>query len=119
MKCKAGVTDAVPIPEKPEAFAGTTAADKFIHKESLKKYNDYKTHANGAIKMLKYILEDSCFLDLEDDQGQMIGKTPHEILRHISDANITPEDYDDEILTVEEGMRTAYDPSEQPQAYFK
>jgi hypothetical protein len=116
---KAGVTAAVAIPVKPVAFAGTTAAEKFIYKESLKKYNDYKTHANGAIKMLKYIFEDSCFLDLEDDQGQMIGKTPHEILSHISEANITPEDYDNEILSVEEGMRTDYDPSEQPQVYFK
>jgi hypothetical protein len=69
--------------------------------------------------MLKYIFEESCFLDLEDDQGQMIGKTPHQILTHIAEANITPEDYDDEILTVEEGMRTDYDPSEQPQVYFK
>jgi hypothetical protein len=115
---KAGVTKAVPIPAKPAAFAGTTAAEKFIYKESLKQYTDYKTHANGAIKMIKYIFEESCFLDLEDDQGQMIGKTPHEIITHICDANVTPEDHDDEVITIEEEMRAPYDPSEQPQVYF-
>jgi len=69
--------------------------------------------------MIKYIFEESCFLDLEDDQGQMIGHTPTEIITHILEANVTIEDHDDEILAIEEDMRQEYDPSDQPQVYFK
>jgi hypothetical protein len=68
--------------------------------------------------MIKHIFEESCFLDLEDDQGQMIGHTPHEIITHICNANVTPEDHDDEIIAIEEDMRQNYDPNEQPQVYF-
>jgi hypothetical protein len=116
---KKGVKARVPTPTKPTPFIGTTDAQKFAYKTKLKQYNDYKTHANGAIKMIKYIFEESCFLDLEDDQGQMTGHSPNEIIKHICDANVTMEDHDDEILVIEENMRQAYDPSEQPQVYFK
>jgi hypothetical protein len=116
---KNGVTAAVPIPTKPAAFTGTTSAAKFIYKSSLKNYTDYKIHLIGAIKMIKYIFEESEFLDLEDDQGQMTGYTPHEIITHICNANVTPEDHADEIIALEEDMRQIYDPSEQPQVYFK
>jgi hypothetical protein len=116
---KNGVTDAVPIPRKPAAFSGTTSADKFIYKAALKNYTDYRIHSNGAIKMIKYIFEESEFLELDDDQGQMIGYTPHEIITHICNANVTPEDHDDEIMAIEEDMRKNYDPNEQPQVYFK
>jgi hypothetical protein len=116
---KTGVTAAVPYPQKPATFAGTTAAHKFIYKEALKTYNDYKTHSNGAVKMIKYIFDQSCFLDLEDDQGQMIGKTPHELIAHVIDTNITEEDYDNEIISIEEEMRLPYDPSEDPAVYFR
>jgi hypothetical protein len=116
---KNGVTAIVPLPTKPAAFAGTTSADKFIYKAALKNYTDYKTHCNGAIKMIKYIFDKSCFLDLEDAQGQMIGHTPHDILSHIYTANVEEEDHDDEIIVIEERMRQEYDPNEQPQVYFR
>jgi hypothetical protein len=116
---KNGVTAIVPLPTKPAAFAGTTSADKFIYKAALKNYTDYKTHCNGAIKMIKYIFDESCFLDLEDAQGQMIGHTPHDILSHIYTANVEEEDHDDEIIEIKKRMRQEYDPNEQPQAYFR
>jgi hypothetical protein len=111
---KNNVTAAVPIPTKPQAFTGTTSAEKFIHKAALKTYTDYKTHSNGAIKMIKRIFDESCFLDLEDDQGQMIGYTPHQIITHICDENVTEEDHDDEILEIEDRTREKYDPGEAP-----
>jgi hypothetical protein len=103
---KNGVTAIVPIPKKPAAFiAGTTSADKFIYKAALKNYTDYKTHCNGAIKMIKYIFDESCFLDLEDAQGQMIGKTPHDILNHIYTANVEEGGHDNEISAIEKRLR--------------
>jgi hypothetical protein len=69
--------------------------------------------------MIKYIFEESCFLNLEDDQGQMIGYTPHEIITHICNANVAPEDHNNEISAIEEDMRKNYDPNERPQVYFK
>jgi hypothetical protein len=113
------VTVAVPIPTKPNAFDGTTSAAKFIYKAALKNYTNYKLHSIGAIKMLKYIFDESCFLDLEDDQGQMIGYTPHEVITHIFDTNVSPEDHDREIVSIEKDVRQEYDPSEPPQVYFK
>jgi hypothetical protein len=116
---KNNVTAAVPIPTKPKPFVGTTSAEKYIYKTALKNYTDYKTHSLGAIKMIKYIFDDTCFFDLEDDQGQMIGYTPHEIITHICDANVTTEDHDAEILDIEDRIREPYDPGEAPQVYFK
>jgi hypothetical protein len=113
------VTAAVPISTKSPAFTGTTSAEKYIFKAALKNYTDYKTHSNGAIKMIKHIFDESCFLDLEDDQGQMIGYTPHQIITHICDANVTEEGHDDEILEIEDRIRENYDPGEAPQVYFK
>jgi hypothetical protein len=49
----------------------------------------------------------------------MIGYTPHEIITHICNANVTPEYHDDGIIAIEEDMRQNYDPNEQPQVYFK
>jgi hypothetical protein len=102
---KNGVTSVVPIPKKPKAFAGTTSADKFIYKAALKNYTEYKTHCNGAIKMIRYIFDESCFIDLEDDQGQMIGLTPHDILSHIYTENVEEGDHDNEISQIEKRMR--------------
>jgi hypothetical protein len=116
---KNNVTAAVPIPIKPKPFVGTTSAEKYIYKTALKNYTDYKTHSLGAIKMIRYVFDDTCFFDLEDEQGQMIGYTPHEIITHICDANVTTEDHDAEILDIEDRIREPYDPSEAPQVYFK
>jgi hypothetical protein len=69
--------------------------------------------------MIKYIFDESCFLDLDDDQGQLIGKTPHDILEHIYTANVDEEDHDNEIIEIETRMRQEYDPNEQPQVYFR
>jgi hypothetical protein len=81
--------------------------------------NQREPAENGAIQMLQHIFEESCFLDLEDDQGQMIGHTPGEIIAHLIGSNVNLEDYDDEITAIAEGMRTEYDPSEMPQVYYK
>ena len=91
---KNGVEHPVPVPTKPANFSGTTETEKFMYKLKLKQYNDYKTHSNGAVKMIKYIFEESCFLNLEDEQGQMIGHTPHQIITHICDNEITQGDHD-------------------------
>jgi hypothetical protein len=65
--------------------------------------------------MIKYTFDESCFLDLEDNQGQMIGHTPHDILKHIYTANVEEEDHDSEIIVIKKRMRQEYDPNEQPQ----
>ena len=42
---------------------------------------------------------------------------PHtgEIKGHLIKSNVNQEDYDDEIIRIEEGMQTVFDPSERPQ----
>jgi hypothetical protein len=52
-----------------------------------------------------YFFEESCFLDLEDNQGQMIDHTPGTTIDHNIGSNVEPEDCDDEITCIEELMR--------------
>ena len=116
---KKGVEALVPKQTKPVDFVGTTDAAKFAHKTKQKQSDAFKANEYGAIRMLQYIFSDSSFLDLEDDQGQMIGTSPNEILVHLLDTNVGTEDMDKEITTIEETLRSKYDPSEMPQVYFK
>jgi hypothetical protein len=76
-------------------------------------------HRNGAIRMIKYIFPAPVFLDLCDDQGQLVGKTPQEIMKHLQDTFCDDEETEDEILKQYKVMNVKYDPSDMVQVYFK
>ena len=71
---------------KPGAFTGSTHADRFKHEEELTIYNEKEKHSKGAIIMLRHIFPAAAFLDLENTQGVMVGKTPREIIKNLQDA---------------------------------
>ena len=70
--------------------------------------------------MLRHIFPAAAFLDLENTQGVMVGKTPREIIKHLQDVFCEDEEKEAEVLVQEEKLvRAAYNPDELPHAYFK
>jgi hypothetical protein len=115
---KDGITNAVVI-NKPPAFTGTTYAARYAYDDSLKQYEEMVKHQKGTIRMIKYIFPEPVFLDLCDDQGQLVGRTPQEIMQHLQDAFCDEEEAEEEILKQYKVMNVEYDPSELVQVYFK
>ena len=53
--------------------------------------------------MLQHNFKESCFLDIEDSQGQMI-YTTGKIIGHPTGSSVDLEDYDNEITGIKEEM---------------
>jgi hypothetical protein len=115
---KDGITEAVVI-EKPAPFTGTSFAARYAYDDSLKQYEEMIKHQKGTIRMIKYIFPEPVFLDLCDDQGQLVGKTPQEIMQHLQDSFCDEEEAEEEILKQYKIMNVKYDPSALVQVYFK
>lgn len=105
--------------DKPGAFTGNTHADRYNHEESIRIYNEKERHAKGTVRMLRYIFPPAVLLDLENNQGQIVGKTPREIIKHLRDTFCDDEQKEGEILEQELKLQVAYDPDDLPQVYFK
>eukprot|EP00978_Attheya_sp_CCMP212_P028244 scaffold97084_cov50-Attheya_sp.AAC.1 len=68
---------ALVVINNPATFTGTSYASRYVYEDSIKTYEDMIKHQKGAIlRMIKYIFPEPVFLDLCDDQGQLVGKTP-------------------------------------------
>jgi hypothetical protein len=115
---KEGITEAVVI-TKPPTFTGTTFAARYAYDDGLKQYDEMIKHRKGAVRMIKYIFPEPVFLDLCDDQGQLVGKTPQEIMQHLQDSFCDEEEAEEEILKQYKVMNVKYDPSALVQVYFK
>ena len=42
-------------------------------------------HQKGAVKMIKYIFPEPVFLDLCNNEGQLVGKIPQQIIKHLQE----------------------------------
>jgi hypothetical protein len=115
---KDGITSTVTI-TKPPPYTGTTHASRYQYTDQLQRYDDMIKHQKGAIRMIKYIFPAPVFLDLCDEQGQLIGKTPQEIIQHLQDTFCDSEEAEEEILKQYKQMNTKYDPSDLIQVYYK
>jgi hypothetical protein len=113
-----GVTVPVPVPTHPGNYEGTTHAHKFKYEADVNKYQLYHKHLLGTIQMLHLIFDNEVFLDLQDDQGQVIGHTPKDIIAHIITSYVIDSDYNDIINDEYETMRGPYDPSKMANTYF-
>eukprot|EP00978_Attheya_sp_CCMP212_P013272 scaffold33382_cov34-Attheya_sp.AAC.6 len=89
---------ALVVINKSVTFTGTSYASRYIYEDSFKTYEDMIKHQKGAIRMIKYIFLEPVFLDLCDDQGQLVGKTPKEIIQHLQDTFCDDEEAEEEIL---------------------
>ena len=103
---------------KPGTFTGTTHAERYIHEEEVRIYNTKETILKGDIRKLKYIFPPSVFLDLQNSQGLMVGKTRREIIAHLQKTYCDEEERETEIIKQEALLKSPYDPAELPQTYF-
>ena len=69
--------------------------------------------------MIKYIFDQTCFIDLQDEQGKMMGCTEIYVIDHLTKQQVNPEDYDDEITEQYDNLKPPYETDELPQVYFK
>jgi hypothetical protein len=110
---------ALVVINKPPTFAGTSYASRYVYEDRVKTYEDMIKHQKGTIRMIKYIFPEPVFLDLCDDQGQLVGTTPKEIIQHLQDTFCDDEESEEEILKQYKIMNVKYDPSNLVQVYFK
>ena len=115
---KDGITTPVII-DKPPPFTGTSFAARYAYEDRIKQHTEMNKHQKGTIRMIKYIFPEPVFLDLCDDQGQLVGKTPQEIMKHLQDSFCDDEEMEEEILRQQNIMGVKYDPSMLIQVYFK
>ena len=106
------------IISKPGTLTGTTHAERYVHEENQKIYTVKETHQKGAVRMLEHIFPPAVFLDLQNSQGLMVGKTPRQIIEHLQDSYCDAEEKEDESIKQEENLKITYDPADLPQAYF-
>lgn len=88
--------------------------------KKITKYAEKGKHTKGDVQMLNHIFPKATFLDLKNNQGVMIGKTPRQIVKHLWDTFCKEEEKEAEVLVQENKLvESKYNPDEQPQAYFK
>ena len=58
----------------------------------------------GAVWMLKHIFPKATFLDLENNQGVMIGKTLRQIVKHLQDTFCEEKEKEAEVLIQEKKL---------------
>ena len=68
--------------------------------------------------MLKYFFPPSVFLDSQNSQGLMVGRTPREIIAHLQDTYCDDEEKEAEIIKQEDKLKSPYDPADFLQTYF-
>ena len=76
-------------------------------------------HQKGAVRMIKYIFPKSAFLDLCDKEGQLVGKTPQQIIKNLQENFFDDEETKEEILKIYKKMNMKYNPDDMVQVYFK
>jgi hypothetical protein len=58
------------------------------------------------------------FLELQDDNGDIVGYTAIDLFDHRMDQYVQPEDVADQITALHKILEQNYDPNEEPQAYY-
>jgi phosphoglycerate-specific signal transduction histidine kinase len=69
--------------------------------------------------MIFRAFKDYHFLELQDDNGDIIGYTAIELFDHLMDQYVQPENVADQITELHQILEQQYDPNEEPQVYYK
>jgi hypothetical protein len=79
----------------------------------------YKLAQTATKKMAKHAFKEYHFLELQDDNGDIVGYTVIELSDHLMDQYVQPEDVADQITALHKILEQSYDPNEEPQVYYK
>jgi hypothetical protein len=69
--------------------------------------------------MVMHALKDYHFLELQDENGDIVGYSALELFDHLMDQYIQLEDVADQITVLHKILEQSYDPNEEPQVYYK
>jgi hypothetical protein len=116
---KKAVTDVVKPPTNPGTYSGTSHNALEVHKASVLAWKRYKEAQSATKTMIMYALKPHHFLELEDDNGDIIGFTAIELFDHLMYTYVQPEDVADQITALHKDLEQKYDPTEDPQVYYK
>jgi hypothetical protein len=116
---KGQVTAPIVPPTNPGAYGGTTHNTPEVHRTALLAYKRYKEAQAAAKKMLMHAFREHHFLELQDDNGDVVGYTAIKLFEHLMDQYVQPEDVADQITALHKELEQQYDPTEEPQVYYK
>ena len=69
--------------------------------------------------MIMHAFKDYHFLELQDDNGDIVGYTAIKIFDHLMDQYVEPENVADQVTVLHEILEQDYDPNEESQVYYK
>jgi hypothetical protein len=116
---KRQVTALIVPPPNPGVYGGTTHNALEVHRTANLAFKRYKEAQAAAKKMIMHAFKEHHFLELQDDNGDVIGFTACELFAHLIDQYVQPEDIADQVTELHNQLEQAYDPTEEPQVYYK
>jgi hypothetical protein len=79
----------------------------------------YKLPQAATKKMIMHAFKDYHFLELQDENGDIVGYTAIELFDHLMDQYVQREDLADQITALHKILEQSYNPNEEPQVYYK
>jgi hypothetical protein len=116
---KRQVTAPIAPPPPMGIYSGTTHNALEVHRTAILAYKRYKEAQAAAKKMIMHAFKEHHFLELQDENGDVIGYTALELFAHLIDQYVQPEDVADQVTELHKQLEQAYDPTEEPQVYYK
>ena len=116
---KRQVTNVIVPPPNPGVYGGTTHNALEVHRTANLAYKRYKEAEAAAKKMIMHAFKEHHFLELQDDNGDIIGYTARELFAHLIDQYVQLEDIADQVTELHKQLEQAYDPTDEPQVYYK
>jgi hypothetical protein len=116
---KRQVTSQIIPPTNPGAYSGNTHQLLEIHKTSQLAWRRYKLSQAATKKMMFHAFKEYHFLELQDDNGDIVGYTAIGLFDHLLDQYVQPEDVADQITALHKILEQNYDPNDEPQVYYK
>jgi hypothetical protein len=116
---KRQVTAPVVPPPNQGVYSGTTHNALEVHRTAILAYKRYKEAQAAAKKMIMHAFKEHHFLELQDDNGDVVGYTARELFAHLIDQYVQSEDVADQVTELRKQLEQAYNPTEEPQVYYK
>jgi hypothetical protein len=116
---KREITHVIVPPTNPGEYTGATHNAHETHKTKLLAWKRYKLAQAATKKMIMHAFKDYHFLELHDSNGDVVGYTAIELFQHLMDQYVQPEDVADQVTALHKVLEQQYDPTEEPQVYYK
>jgi hypothetical protein len=116
---KRQVTSPITPPANPGVYGGNTHMLLEIHRTEQLAWKRYKLAQAATKKIIFHAFKDYHFLELQDDNGDIIGYTAMQLFEHLMDQYVQPEDIADQITELHQILEQHYDANKEPQVYYK